>query len=412
MAQVFSVGADFRTAPRALLDSICVPAASVIGRLRELKAESSVREAAVVSTCIRTEVYCVAEDGGGEAARARVAEWLGGGRDERGGNHFFRLEERAAVLRLFRIAGGLESQIIGETEITGQIKKAAAAAREAGAAGAVMSRLFDCSLSAAKAVRTTTAIGRHSLSYPALAAKAAEGIFPNLNEVAVLFVGTGDMTAAGAPLFKAKGAKQITIAGRDIARAQKAADVVGGGSFAIGDLPKRLAEFDVVVTSTASSVPLIGKGAVESALVARRRKPMMFADLAAPCDLESEISAMPDVYVYDLAHFGKLAEASLDLRQLELPAAGALVEKYVDDFYSWLRARKHAPMVRDLRLRAEQTRREETDAALARIAAGEDAKKVMDDFSRRLTGKLLHAPSLIISGGAHDDATKDNDNKD
>ena len=409
MTQVFSVGADFRTAPRALLDSICVPAASVIERLRQLKAESGIREAAVVSTCIRTEVYCVAEDDGKDAARAQVAKWLAGNHDN---NHFFRLEERAAVLRLFRIAGGLESQIIGETEITGQIKKAAAAAREAGAAGAVMSRLFDCSLSAAKAVRTTTAIGRHSLSYPALAAKAAEGIFPNLNEVAVLFVGTGDMTAAGAPLFKQKGAKQITVAGRDIARAQKAADVVGGGSFAIGDLPKRLAEFDVVVTSTASSVPLIGKGAVESALVARRRKPMMFADLAAPCDLESEISAMADVYVYDLAHFGKLAEASLDLRQLELPAAGALVEKYVDDFYAWLRARKNAPAVRDLRLRAEQTRREETDAALARIAAGEDAKKVMDDFSRRLTGKLLHAPSLIISGGAHDDATKDNGDKD
>ena len=408
MTQVFSVGADFRTAPRALLDSICVPAASVIGRLRQLKAESGIREAAVVSTCIRTEVYCVAEDDGKDAARAQVAKWLAGNHDN---NHFFRLEDRAAVSRLFRIAGGLESQIIGETEITGQIKKAAAAAREAGAAGAVMSRLFDCSLSAAKAVRTTTAIGRHSLSYPALAAKAAEGIFPNLNEVAVLFVGTGDMTAAGAPLFKTKGAKQITVAGRDIARAQKAADVVGGGSFAIGDLPKRLAEFDVVVTSTASSVPLIGKGAVESALVARRRKPMMFADLAAPCDLESEISAMADVYVYDLAHFGKLAEASLDLRQLELPAAGALVEKYVDDFYAWLRARKHAPMVRDLRLRAEQTRREETDAALARIAAGEDAKKVMDDFSRRLTGKLLHAPSLIISGGAHDDS-KDNGDKD
>ncbi len=369
-----------------------MPLASVGERLRQLMAACSVREAAIVSTCIRTEVYCV---GGGEGdSQALVAKWLAG---ERGGD-LFRLEERAAVSRLFRIAGGLESQIIGETEITGQIKKAAAAARASGAAGTVMLRLFDGALSAAKTVRTATGIGRHSLSYPALAAKAAAGIFPEWKEVSALFIGTGDMTAAGAPLFAGKGAR-VTVAGRDLGRAQKAAAVCGGGALTTADALRDLARFDVVVTSTASGVPIVGKGAVESALAARRRKPMMFADLASPRDVEGEIGEIPDVYVYDLEHFGRLAEASLDLRGLELPAAAALIEKEVDEFYRWLRGRERAPLVRDFRGRAEEMRRSETDAALARLAAGDKAEDVVSDLSRRLAGKLMHAPLRMLSEG-------------
>ena len=391
MSQVFSVGADFRTAPRAFLDSIGVPAANVIGCLRQLLDTRTVREAAIVSTCIRTEVYCVADNTDSDNTRAQVAKWLAGGSDAA----LFQLSDRAAVSRLFRIAGGLESQIIGETEITGQIKTAAASARAAGSAGAVMSRLLDCSLSAAKAVRTATAIGRHSLSYPALAAQAASGIFGAVGDMSVLFVGAGQMTATGAPLFARKGARRIAVAGRDLAKAQNAAAVANGEAFMISDLPKRLAGFDVVITSTASSVPVIGKGAVESAVKARRRKPMMFADLASPRDLESEIDTMPDVYVYDLAHFGKLAEASLDLRHLQLPAASALVETFVDEFYAWLQNRRHAPLTSALRRRAENTRRLETESALTKLAAGEDAAKVVNELSRRLTGKLLHHAHTI-----------------
>lgn len=386
MAQVFSIGADFRTAPRALLDSIGVPAANVIGKLRQLLATRAVREAAIVSTCIRTEVYCVADQS--RDARAEVARWLAGGGLTSG---LFQLEDRAAVSRLFRIAGGLESQIIGEPEITGQIKKAAESARAAGSAGAVMSRLLDCSLSAAKAVRTATAIGRHSLSYPALAAQAATGIFGGFDTMSVLFVGSGEMTLSGVPLFAGRGVRKIAVAGRDIAKAKKVvAGYENGEAFVIGDVPKRLAGFDVVISSTASSVPVIGKGAVESAVKTRRKKPMMFADLASPRDLESEIDAMDDVYVYDLAHFGRRAEASQQLRALELPAAAALVEEHVDDFYRWLRARQNAPQTGELRRRAEQTRIAETNAALGKLAAGEDAAKVIGALSRRLTGKLLH----------------------
>ncbi|MGI9337732.1 MAG: glutamyl-tRNA reductase [Gammaproteobacteria bacterium] len=398
MSQVFSIGADFRTAPRALLDSIGVPAANVIGRLRQLLATRAVREAAIVSTCIRTEVYCVAD--GGEDARARVAGWLaGGGGNDDMTNGLFHLEDRAAVSRLFRIAGGLESQIIGETEIIGQIKKAAASAREAGSAGAVMSRLLDSSLAAAKAVRTATAIGRHSLSYPALAAQAATGIFGAFDDMSVLFVGAGQMTLTGAPLFARRGARKIAVAGRDLAKAQNIiAGYKNGEAFVIKDLPKRLAGFDVVISSTASSVPVIGKGAVESAVKARRKKPMMFADLASPRDLEGEIDAMDDVYVYDLAHFGRRAEASQQLRHLQLPAAAALTEKHVDAFYRWLHSRQNAPKAGELRRRAESTRQAETDAALGKLAAGEDPAKIIGALSRRLTGKLLHHAHTLNSG--------------
>lgn len=412
MSQVFSIGADYRTAPRALLDSIGVPSANVIGKLRQLLATRTVQEAAIVSTCIRTEVYCITDDKpDSEQTRAEVAKWLAGG--SCGG--LFQLEDRAAVSRLFRIAGGLESQIIGETEITGQIKKAASSAREAGSAGAVMSRLLDSSLAAAKAVRTATAIGRHSLSYPALAAQAASGIFGAFDTMSVLFVGSGEMTLAGVPLFAGRGARKIAVAGRDIAKAQ---NVIGeyqnGEAFGIKDLPKRLAGFDVVISSTASSVPVIGKGAVESAVRARRKKPMMFADLASPRDLEGEIDLMDDVYVYDLAHFGRRAEASQHLRKSELPAAAALIEKHVDDFYRWLQNRKRAPQAGELRRRAEQTRKTETDAALNKLAAGEDAAKIIGALSRKLTGKLLHhAHTLNIdTGGDYRDDDKSGGKKD
>ena len=376
ISHLFSIGADFRMAPVALREMISVPAEAAAARLRQLTSGCA-REAAIVSTCNRTEVYCLTDQ------PDEVARFLAGERE----SALFRLRAENAVRRAFCVASGIESQIIGETEITGQVKQAAQIAKEAGASGVLVGRLLEKSLAAAKEVRTKTGVGEHSVSYCGLVARAAAGIFPDFSEIAVLFVGTGDMTRAGLPIFSSRGVRRIAVASRDPARAEHIVSPVGGEAVSLSRVPSMLGEFDIVVSATASPLPVIGKGAVEHALSTRRR-PMMFADLGVPRDLEVEISLLPDAFVYTLDQLGAQAEQSQTARQQAAKAAKDIIDRHVTDFCLWWQKRS-APEIA-LRQNAEAVRVKESEHALARLQQGEDAKEVLEDLSRRLTAKILH----------------------
>lgn len=379
LSQLFSIGADFRMADADARGALGVSAESLGGRLRQLLAEKYAREAAIVSTCNRTEVYCLTD------RPADVARWLAGGRED----SLFRLRAEDAVRRAFCVASGLESQIIGEPEITGQIKKAARAARDNGASGVFVNRLLEKSLAAAKAVRGQTDIGRHSVSYCGLLARAAAGIFPDFSEIAVLFIGGGDITRAGVPVFAGRGVKKIAVAGRSIEKAEAAAKPAGGEGIALAAVPSVLEKFDVVVSATASPVPLIGKGAAERAVSRRRRRPMVFADLGVPRDMEPEIADLPDVFLYTLEQLGAQAERSQIARGEAARLAKGIIDAHVSDFCRWWKNHR-SPEVRARRANAESFRKTELERAVGKIRRGEDAGVVLEDFSRRLAGKLLH----------------------
>ena len=382
---------------------LSVPASAVGERLRDLLQKSLAREAAIVSTCNRTEIYCVAQN------PEPIAQWLR--HDPRQGAkelpELYQLRNRDAVAHLFRVAAGLDSQILGETEIAGQIKTAAKLARESGAAGAVITRLMDRALAVSKEIRRETAVGQQSLSYPALAAKLAAGIFSDLRETAVLFIGAGDMTAAGIRVFADRGAKRIAVASRSLSRADDVAKRVNGEAMTIPEAAAKLAEFDIAVCATASVVPVVGKGAVERALAARKRKPMLIADLAAPRDVEPEVAELPDVFLYTLDHFGEMAARARDSRMRAVDAAEEIVNLRADEFCKWLDARQREPLVKRMRADAEEIRKRETDAALARIARGEAPAEAMERLSRRLAAKLLHAPTRFLREGRAADKSTD-----
>lgn len=386
MSDICTVGISYRTAPLVLRELIAVSADNVADRLHQLTRRCRLPEAAILSTCNRTEVYCLAE------SPQAVADWLrevGGG----GTVEIYQLKSANAVRHLLRVASGLDSQMLGEPEITGQVKQFAQLARQAGFSGTVINRLMEHALATAKVIRTRTQIGRHSLSYPALAARTAAGIFPDLRALSVLFVGAGDMAFAGLPIFADAGVRRLALAGRDLKKTEKIAAKYNAEAIAISRLAEVLAEFDVVLSATASQVPIIGKGAVESALQRRQRRPMMFADLALPRDLETEIQSLPDVFVYNLDQFGALAAESNEKRLAAASQAEVIIDEYTESFIRWLHERGNISRVQDFRSMAEKIRREETEAALARLAGGVAAEQVINDIASQLTGRLLHEPT-------------------
>ena len=325
IAQLFSIGSDYRTAPLALRESISISAQSLAPRLRQLKSEGYAREAAIVSTCNRTEIYCLTD------RPQDVALWLAGDKSDA----LFHLRARDAVRRAFCVASGIESQIIGEPEITGQVKYAAQIARNSGASGVFINRLLEKSLAAAKAVRHQTNIGQHSVSYCGLIARAAAGIFDNISDLAVLFVGAGEMTRCGIHLFSGRGVRRIVIANRTLEKSEELARHYNIEAAPFARLPNILSEFDIVITSTASPVPIIGKGAVEQAVIKRRHRPILFADLGMPRDLESEIARIPDAFVYTLEQLGEQADRSQSARMAAAQMADGIITRHVDSFCKW-----------------------------------------------------------------------------
>jgi glutamyl-tRNA reductase len=391
---LFTLGINHRMAPLAVREQVAFHAEELRRALTDLASGGRVHEAAILSTCNRTELYCQAD------APQGVLQWL---------EHYRRVPhhaiepylythpDREAVRHVFRVASGLDSMVLGEPQILGQMKEAVRIAREAGTLGATLNKLFQNSFSVAKDERSTTAIGTNIVSMAAAAVRLAERIFEHIAGQRVLFIGAGEMIELCATHFAAHQPKQIVIANRTIDRGRGLADRFGATAIRLEEVGERLAEFDIVVSCTASQLPIIGLGLIERAIRARRHRPIFMVDLAVPRDVEVEVGELDDVFLYTVDDLAQVVESGLESRQSALVDAEAIVAARVDSFLLWLQTRETVPVIRSLRDTAERTRRHEMEHALKLLAKGEDPASVLDQLSHRLTNKFLHSPTQALN---------------
>ncbi|WP_153111340.1 glutamyl-tRNA reductase [Propionivibrio limicola] len=391
---LFSLGINHRTAPLSVREQVAFHPEEVNRALSDLADSARVFEAAILSTCNRTEIYCQAD------SPHQVLEWLAAYRRlplAEAQPYFYTHRGKDAVRHAFRVASGLDSMVLGEPQILGQMKEAMRFAREAGALGTTLHKLFQNSFAVAKDVRSTTAIGTNIVSMAAAAVRLAERIFERISEQRVLFIGAGEMIDLCATHFAAQKPKQIVVANRTIDRGRALADRFEATAIRLEDLGERLAEFDIVVSCTASQLPIIGLGLVERAIRARRHRPMFMVDLAVPRDIEVEVGELDDVFLYTVDDLAQVVESGLESRQSAVVDAEAIIEAQVENFLGWLQTRETVPVIRSLRDAAERMRRHELDHALKLLARGENAENVLEQLSHRLTNKFLHAPTQALS---------------
>jgi glutamyl-tRNA reductase len=398
--QLFTFGLNHQTAPLDVRERVVFHAERLIQALHDLVDRRRVNEAAIISTCNRTEIYCNTDD------PTQAVGWLAGYhrmKPQQLEPYLYHLPREQAVKHAFRVASGLDSMVLGEPQILGQFKEAVRTAEAAGTLGLVLNKLFQKTFSVAKTVRTETEIGTSTVSMAAAAVQLAGRIYPSVAGQNVLFVGAGEMIELCAAHFAAQHPKHITFANRTEARAHQLAERFLGRVISLNDLPAQLALQDIVVCSTASPLPLIGKGLVESALKARKHRPMLMFDLAVPRDIEAEVATLDDAFLYTVDDLGKMAREGLVLRQNAVAQAEVIIENHVTDFMHWLGNRDVVPAIRAIRDAADRSRRHELERAERRLAKGEDAQRVLEELSRGLMNKLLHAPTHALNHASEEE---------
>ena len=389
---VWTLGLNHRTAPIDLRERFAFASEQLENSLIGLRQSfESHKEVAILSTCNRTEIYCA-----GDAVQLpQTLSWLaekGQTQVEVLQSHIYRLEGDASARHAFRVASGLDSMVLGESQILGQLKDAVKLAADTGALGTTLNQLFQRSFAVAKEVRTSTEIGAHSISMAAASVRLASRIFENIKDTHVLFVGAGEMIELCVAHFGAKSPRSITIANRSIERAQTLAAAHGGKSIALADLPKKLHEFDIVISCTASTLPLIGLGAVKSALRARKNKPIFMVDLAVPRDIEPEVKDLRDVYLYTVDDLTEVINSGQSQRQAAVVDAEVIIDDGVRKFMSWLDQRTHVPLIQELNSQADTWRQAELIRARKLIEKGQPLEEVLEAFSLGLMKKMLNGP--------------------
>ena len=400
---VWALGLNHTTAPLDLRGRFAFALDQLAPTLQSLRTSfASGRhpqvEAAIISTCNRTEIYCASE----HIALDHTFGWLA----ESGGvapallrSHAYTLHDHEVARHAFRVASGLDSMVLGEAQILGQMKDAVRAAETAGALGSTLNQLFQRSFAVAKEVRTATEIGAHSISMAAAAVRLAGQLFEDLHQTRVLFVGAGEMIDLAATHFAAKEPKSIAIANRTLERGEKLASRFGGEAMRLADLPARLAEFDIVVSCTASTLPIIGLGAVERALKARKHRPMFMVDLAVPRDIEPEVKALEDIYLYTVDDLAQVVQQGQANRQAAVAQAEVIIDAGVQNFMHWLGQRGTVPLIQQLNAQADEWRAAEMARARKLLAKGESVDAVLEAMSRGLTQKMMHGAMAELHAG-------------
>ena len=396
---LFSLGINHRTAPLTVREQVAFHAEELRRALADLANGAGVDEAAILSTCNRTELYFQAD------SPQSAMHWLA---DYRRVPHqdiepyLYTHPDREAVRHAFRVASGLDSMVLGEPQILGQMKEAVRIAREAGTLGTTLNKMFQNCFAVAKDVRSTTAIGVSIVSMAAAAVRLAERIFERIADQRVLFIGAGEMIELCMTHFAAKNPRQMVVANRTIDRGRVLADRFGASAIRLEDVGERLAEFDIVVSCTASQLPIIGLGLVELAIKARRHRPIFMVDLAVPRDVEQEVGSLDDVFLYTVDDLAQVVESGLESRQSAVVDAEAIIAERVDSFLLWMQTRESVPVIRSLRDSAERMRRHEVEHAIKLLAKGDDPAAVLDQFSHRLTNKFLHSPTQTLNQAEDD----------
>lgn len=395
--QLFAFGINHNTAPLDVREQVTFPENTMEHALHDLVGRDPIREAAIVSTCNRTEVYCCTDKP--EDAMSWLADFHRLPTRELD-PYLYKLPREKAVKHAFRVASGLDSMVLGEPQILGQFKNAVKSAEHAGTLGLMLHKLFQRTFYVAKEVRTSTEIGANSVSMAAAAARLAERIFGDICEQRVLFIGAGEMIELCSNHFAARNPKKITVANRTTERAEALARRFNAQTITLSDLPDQLALHDIVVTCTASPLPILGKGMVERAIKIRKHRPLFIVDLAVPRDVESEVAELDDVFLYYVDDLSEIVKECLDSRQSAVAQAETIIDTNVIDFMRWVATREMVPTIRALRDQGERYRRHELERAHKLLEKGEDPRKVIELLSNSLTNKFLHVPSSALNHAA------------
>jgi glutamyl-tRNA reductase len=390
---LLALGINHKTAPVEVRERVAFAPELLSDAMLAARDFASLKEIAILSTCNRTELYCSA---GIEGSRA-LLEWLGEYHNL-DSNELqkcsYALWDEEAARHMMRVASGLDSLVLGEPQILGQLKSAYSLSQEHGHVGAELGRLFQQTFSIAKQVRTDTAIGENPVSVAYAAVSLAQHIFANLNDSKALLIGAGETIELVARHLSQAGVKDITVANRTLSRALSLAEEFDGQAILLGDIPDALAEADIVISSTASQLPILGKGAVEAALKRRKHRPIFMVDIAVPRDIETQVSELDDVYLYTVDDLKEVIEENQRSRENAARQAEEIVESGAHEFMRQLRSLEAVDLLTAFRSQAEAVRDQELEKALKQLANGKPADEILQMLARGLTNKLLHHPTI------------------
>lgn len=405
------VGINHTTAAIELRERVAFPPEIVTDALKQLAALEAVAEVVIVSTCNRTEIYlafCEPEDAAREVEQMHanrqlvdkqqlITKWLA---------HFHKLPEEQlqetvysygeedVVRHLMKVACGLDSMVLGEPQILGQIKSAYAVSKDLQVVGSALGRAFQGAFTIAKEVRTDTAIGENPVSVAYAAVALAERIFSNLSTLSVLLIGAGRTIELVARHLADKGVSKMVVVNRTLDNALELAEKFSGHGALLSDIPEQLVHADIVVSSTNSQLPLLGKGAVERALKQRKHKPMLLIDLAVPRDIEAEVGEIADAYLYTVDDISEVIEDGVKSRTEAAGQAESIIERGIEDYLKQLRSLNAVGTLRAFREKADAIRDQELQRALRALEKGESAEAVLTSLARAITQKLIHSPSV------------------
>ncbi len=391
---LLAFGINHTTAPLALRERVAFAPENLQSAMQEACAQAGLTEVAILSTCNRTEIYAASE---GDATA--IQQWLVDHTAIEAvdlANSYYCYQDQEAGRHMMKVAGGLDSLVLGEPQILGQMKSAFAVAKEAGTLGAELHTTFQQVFNIAKRVRTETAIGENPVSVAYAAVSLAQQIFSNLKQDTALLIGAGETIELVARHLAEQGIKHIIVANRTLDRAQRLAREFNGEAILLADIPEQLHRADIVISSTASQLPLLGKGAVESALKKRKHKPMFMLDIAVPRDIEEQVGELDDVYLYTVDDLHAVIDENKKSRVAAADQAEEIINQGVELFLRQQRSLNAVETVKAYRNKAEQMRDLELQKALRSLQTGANPEQVLQQFARNLTNKLIHSPTTVL----------------
>ncbi|MCW8918380.1 MAG: glutamyl-tRNA reductase [Gammaproteobacteria bacterium] len=402
---LLALGINHKTAPVEIRERVAFTPETLPQAFSELTATNGVHEVAILSTCNRTELYCgiEGEDGG------MVRDWFSRFHNLKLADvepYFYTHPDRHAVRHILRVASGLDSMVLGEPQILGQMKQAYSTANAAGTVGELLNRLFQHTFSVAKQVRTDTAIGASPVSVAFAAVSLSRQIFTDLSKHTALLIGAGETIELVARHLHESGVGRLIVANRTVERAHNLAQEFGGYAIALSEIPDHLHEADMVISSTASQLPILGKGAVESALKKRKHRPMFMVDIAVPRDIEAQVGELDDVYLYTVDDLQEIIQEGLRSRQEAAQQAEEIIDTQVTHFMNWLQSLGAVDTIRDYRMSIEAMREQVLQNALAQLQRGHPPEQAMQELARQLTNKLMHAPCSNLKQAGYDGRTE------
>ncbi len=388
---IFAFGINHKTAPVEIRERVAFSPERLPDALQQLVKQGSVTEAAILSTCNRTELYCGMDDDDTD----QVLSWFHNFHSltrEEVEPFFYAHPEHEAIQHMLRVASGLDSLVLGEPQILGQMKQAYSSANNARTVGPLLNRLFQHTFSVAKRVRSDTAIGASPVSVAFAAVSLSKQIFSGFENHTALLIGAGETIELVARHLHENGIGRLIIANRTVEKAHVLASELGGYAISLSELPDHLAEADIVISSTASQLPILGKGAVESALKKRKHRPMLMVDIAVPRDIETEVGNLNDVYLYTVDDLKEIIDEGLKSRQEAAQQAEEIIDNQVTHFLGWMRSLDAVDAIREFRESGEEMRDQATESALRQLQSGKDPEQVVQELARQLTNRLLHTP--------------------